>query len=613
MDVEGISPADVATVERMVQQLALLQSQTALIQRDLHELFSRNPALKQHHDAAQAHQAITCAPQALTRNPSPAPKAKKCAQRKATLATTTSREVSPAPQATKRSPRQARQATPDPPAPQAIKCDQRQAPQAPANREKHKTASAHTEALRAIARSQAGSTKPRPDYPESPCAGDPEMDIVRSRSPSPTSDCTLQSDGESRTASSQSSSDSEFTLVQGKRKRSSKKVRPSQAPPAKLPAGVWAAPEPSPASSHPPPTPAASAPGKKERPPPPIFLRQKEKWDKVCSVCRTRNIAFTHARSTRDGIKITVSTSTDHRRLTSFLREEGIGFHTYALEDERVLRVVIRGIPAEQDIESVKKDLLAQNFPVRAVHRIISSRLKKACNLVLVILDPTPEGKAIFDVKSVNQLKGLHVETPNRKGTPSQCHRCQIYGHSARNCYSRPRCVKCLGDHGTADCARTKSTVEPPSCVLCGTIGHTANYRGCPAAPRANNKTVRSAPPRVPQTTPQYTKATPKVTTVPQATPHNAWDKPLKSTSLGRQAPHSSPPLRPQAAYRPPHLRAAPSGPPPAQSSPSLSTEDLIAFGEKVRAIKDPILKLMFITDNKALYRALTSPSSPFN
>ncbi|CAH2212817.1 jg21413 [Pararge aegeria aegeria] len=39
------------------------------------------------------------------------------------------------------------------------------------------------------------------------------------------------------------------------------------------------------------------------------------------------------------------------------------------------------------------------------------------------------------------------------------------------------RCVKCLGDHGTADCSRRDPTVhEPQSCVLCYTQEHPANY-----------------------------------------------------------------------------------------------------------------------------------------
>ncbi|KAJ0175544.1 hypothetical protein K1T71_008703 [Dendrolimus kikuchii] len=113
---------------------------------------------------------------------------------------------------------------------------------------------------------------------------------------------------------------------------------------------------------------------------------------------------------------------------------------------------------------------------------------KSPLNLVLVVLDLSPEGKKIFDLEKVCGLSGLRVERPHEKHTLRQCHRCQLYGHSALHCQSRPRCVKCLGDHGTSECTRTRDSPEPPSCILCGQAGHPANYRGCPAAPRPKRK-----------------------------------------------------------------------------------------------------------------------------
>jgi hypothetical protein len=87
-----------------------------------------------------------------------------------------------------------------------------------------------------------------------------------------------------------------------------------------------------------------------------------------------------------------VPTANDHRTLTCFLRENHISFHTYALPEERVLRVIIRGVPRELDTALVLEDLKAQGFPTREVHRI-SGRDKSPLNLVLVILDLSPEGR----------------------------------------------------------------------------------------------------------------------------------------------------------------------------------------------------------------------------
>lgn len=394
---------------------------------------------------------------------------------------------------------------------------------------------------------------------------------------------------------SSASSDDGFTVVLGgKRKRSDKPS--AKAPPAKAAAVPRADPRLASQATRAPQASSSSSPSqpsaKKEKSPPPIFLRQKEKWDKVAIACRMRNIAYTHAKSVKDGIKVQVTTSDDHRALTKFLRAEDIGYHTYALEDEKVLRVVIRGLPVEQTPESIKADLLAQNYPVREVHRMFSGRTKVPYEMVLVILDLSPAGKAIFNLRTVNNLSGLSVEAPYRKSNLSQCHRCQLYGHSARNCHARPRCVKCLGDHGTPDCSRTPGAPEPPSCVLCGAEGHTANYRGCPKAPKGASKRVAQRQPERYPPTPQYSRATPKVTLAPPRPPaYNAWRNPLPGTSLGSQA-KASPPPKPTSA---------PKANPPTAQTPAGHTEMVNTILASLRLLLTP----------EFLSAALQTPNSP--
>ncbi|GBP15502.1 hypothetical protein EVAR_9281_1 [Eumeta japonica] len=72
--------------------------------------------------------------------------------------------------------------------------------------------------------------------------------------------------------------------------------------------------------------------------------------------------------------------------------------------------------------------------------------------------------------------------------------------------YQRARCVKCLDDHGTTACTHNKDRDGPPTCVLCKSAGHTANYLGCPRASKRKSiyKLINNtkAPPPI-QTTPR--------------------------------------------------------------------------------------------------------------
>lgn len=308
---------------------------------------------------------------------------------------------------------------------------------------------------------------------------------------------------------SSSSSSDEFQLVQGKKRKAKSKSQPESAskrretpaisprrPPTPLAPRTSTPTPPTPRTTTPtsqsrPPTPSQVAPTKKQPLPPPLFVHDKSKWTEVSNRMSVKKINFSSARNTQEGIRVQVPSSSDYRELTKLLKSMNVPFHTFTLPEEKKLRVILRNIAKEVPSEAISEDLKSQGFPVLEVHRMHRGKTLAPYDMVLVILDLTPEGKAIFNLKTCCSLSGLKVETPHKKGPPGQCHNCQHYGHSSRNCFAKPRCVKCLGDHGTAACPRPKDRAqctEPPSCVLCGEQGHTANYRGCPKAPRTNPK-----------------------------------------------------------------------------------------------------------------------------
>ncbi|GBP58708.1 Nucleic-acid-binding protein from transposon X-element [Eumeta japonica] len=111
---------------------------------------------------------------------------------------------------------------------------------------------------------------------------------------------------------------------------------------------------------------------------------------------------------------------------------------------------------------------------------------------------------AFFKIRSICSLSGVKAEQPRKRALSGQCHNCQSYGHSSRYCFHSARCVKCLGDHGTAQCTRNKDTDGPPACVLCKQKGHTANYLGCPRAPKRAPSPEKAAPARAVSSTLSY-------------------------------------------------------------------------------------------------------------
>ncbi|GBP03449.1 Probable RNA-directed DNA polymerase from transposon BS [Eumeta japonica] len=217
--------------------------------------------------------------------------------------------------------------------------------------------------------------------------------------------------------------------------------------------------------------------------PPPVYLRDKTKWNTVSSECTRLHIQYAKAQNTANGIKITLNSIDDFRKINKYLISNNIPFHTFALEEERKSKAVIKGVPTEIETDDIKQDLEQQGYSVHAVHRM-HRRDGSTLNMVLAILDKSEKAKDIHkNLSKICGLSGIWAEAPYRRGMPGQCHRCQLYGHAAANCYAQPRCVKCKVPHWTKECERTKEAGEKPSCCDCGQ-SHTANYGGCPFAPK---------------------------------------------------------------------------------------------------------------------------------
>ncbi|GBP67540.1 Nucleic-acid-binding protein from mobile element jockey [Eumeta japonica] len=220
------------------------------------------------------------------------------------------------------------------------------------------------------------------------------------------------------------------------------------------------------------PAPAGSKPTAPSRVkmPPLIFVRKGVNFIKISADCTRLRINYTKAvRTADDGIKITCSDVETFRKLNKYLVDNKVQFHTYALEEERKIKMVIRGIPTDFPVEEIKADLCDQVFPVLSVNRLCR-RDGSPLWLVLVVLPRTDEAKNLSrTLNKVCGLSGIRVEAPHKKGGPGQCHRCQLYGHAAANCNANPHCSKCQVPHWTEMSPHAGFGGET-SCVNCGQI-----------------------------------------------------------------------------------------------------------------------------------------------
>lgn len=96
--------------------------------------------------------------------------------------------------------------------------------------------------------------------------------------------------------------------------------------------------------------------------------------------------------------------------------------------------------------------------------------------MFIVELKQNENNKLIYEIKTLLHCR-ITFEPPRPKREIPQCAKCQQYGHTKAYCRRSPKCIKCAGNHLSADCTR-KYRSEDVKCVLCEG-NHPANYKGC--------------------------------------------------------------------------------------------------------------------------------------
>lgn len=147
----------------------------------------------------------------------------------------------------------------------------------------------------------------------------------------------------------------------------------------------------------------------------------------------------------------------------------------------------------------------------------------------------------------MNEFMSLKVQVDpyRRKDQPTQCHKCQRYGHSQSGCRNPKRCVKCAGTcENTRVCVLGQGRIESPKCALCSGP-HTANYRGCPKYPKNTKNSAKTA---VHNTTTNQNRAHTRPTNHTQASTshaHNTTASPASSVRQGTSYSQAVAPTRP--------------------------------------------------------------------
>lgn len=211
--------------------------------------------------------------------------------------------------------------------------------------------------------------------------------------------------------------------------------------------------------------------------PPPIFVNEVENIAPLQALLKTiAPDAYDMKILSSTNVKIMAKSKESYIAIVNALSEKSTMFHTYQLKENRAFRVVLKNVHHTCNLDELKEELTKLGHSVRNIHNIVQRITKKPLSMFFVDLEPRHNNKDIYSIDLLMHLK-VKFEPPRIKREIVQCTKCQRYGHTKHFCYNIARCVKCVGNHTTESCNRSKidSNVQ---CVLCNG-NHPANYKGC--------------------------------------------------------------------------------------------------------------------------------------
>lgn len=175
-------------------------------------------------------------------------------------------------------------------------------------------------------------------------------------------------------------------------------------------------------------------------------------------------------------VKIQAKSKEAYSIIYKELKNRNTEFFTYQPKHERSFRVVLKRIHHSTNVDEIKQALEELHHIPNNIWNIKNSKTKKPLPMFFVDLQPSPNNKDVYNIRSLLNCK-IEVEPPRPKRDIPQCSNCQQYGHTQKFCHRQSRCVKCAGYHHTADCPR-KERSDKVKCILCDG-NHPANYKGC--------------------------------------------------------------------------------------------------------------------------------------
>ena len=143
--------------------------------------------------------------------------------------------------------------------------------------------------------------------------------------------------------------------------------------------------------------------------------------------------------------------------------------------------LVVKGVCTDLTESEFKEFLDINKISYAKAERLKGQKDDRVLPIFQLDISDPDEAEALLSKNLACNITGIvvyQVEEFRKPVSVMQCFNCQSFGHSAKNCRSKQKCLICGESHSHKGCPNKEA--RKPKCANCKGP-HVASYKGCPA------------------------------------------------------------------------------------------------------------------------------------
>ena len=151
----------------------------------------------------------------------------------------------------------------------------------------------------------------------------------------------------------------------------------------------------------------------------------------------------------------------------------------YQINSSQNKCLAVKGVPTDISESDFLDFLNLNKISYAKAERLKSKKDGRVLQIFKLEISDPAEAEALVSQNLMCNVTGIvyQVEEFRRPTSVTQCFNCQSFGHSAKNCRSKQKCLICGESHSHKGCPNREA--KKAKCANCSGP-HVASYRGCP-------------------------------------------------------------------------------------------------------------------------------------